>query len=125
MDATACSPGAASWFRCLAIGTVRAGSRHDNCGCCRRPLGATHGHEAPGPPGSAACHPAGEQNLAPRSGPISRVGLQLPARTPEQEEPAYELPLEQAGEQEQTRWCALDQDGVDGPVPDGDSTPIG
>lgn len=52
-----------------------------------------------------------------------RVELQRLSRTPEQEL-AWGSPCARAGEQEQTQWCALDQDEADDPVPGVGSIPI-
>src|SRR5436309_10863048 len=81
MDATAHSPGAASWLCCPAIDTARAGDRDGNYGYwphrrragSHRLLCVAHGHEAPGQRDSAASHLAGEESLDQRSGPLSRA----------------------------------------------------
>src|SRR6266851_8016572 len=81
MDATAHSPGAASWWCCPAIDSARAGDRDGNYGYwphrrragSHRLLCVAHGHEAPGQRDTAASHLAGEESLDQRSGPLSRA----------------------------------------------------
>jgi len=131
MDARAHSLDAASRWRCHSIDTARARDRDGNCGYWRhRPRASCH--RLPGaarvPPvigllDNAASHPAGGQNLAPRSGLLSRAERLLLVRTPEQE-PARGTPCVQWGVLEQTRWCAPDQDEADARVRDGGSRAI-
>jgi hypothetical protein len=129
MDATRHSPGVASRWHCRSIDIARAGGRDGNCGCWRRrPRAGSHQlpcvarlPQATGLPDNAACHPVGRQNLAPRSGQLSRVILPGGKHSLRGEL----CVLGPVGQQERTQSCAPDQDGADGPVPDADSTPIG
>ncbi len=98
---------------------------HTRCAGFRQPRCAAPAQQAIDQPDSAAFHPAGGQSLDQRSGLVSRAGPRLPVHTPGREK-ASQPPLRvQAGEREQTRWCARDQDEADGPVPGAGSTPIG
>ncbi len=89
---------------------LRAVHRNDNCECwhhtpragSHRLLGGVHARSASAKPGSAASHQAAEQNLGPRSAPLS---ILIP---PEEEHNLPEVLCEvmQAEWQEQTQWCA-------------------
>src|SRR5258708_1795079 len=130
MDVAARSPGAASWWRCPAIGTAPAEDRDDNCGCWphrpragfHQPLGAVRVQPATDRQGNGASHLAAEQSLDPRSGQLSRAEPQLPVHIPVQDGPPV---YAWVGEQEQTRSYARDQDAADDPAPGAGSTPIG
>ena len=77
MDATAYSPGAASWWLGPAIDTARAEDRDGNCGGwphrphagSHRLLCVAHGQSATDQRDTAASHLAGEESLDQRSGP--------------------------------------------------------
>ena len=81
MDATAHLPGAASWWRCPAIDTARAGDRdgnyeywpHRRRAGSHRLLCVAHWQPAIGQQDTAASHPAGEESLDQRSGLLSRA----------------------------------------------------
>ncbi len=132
-DATACSPGAASWWLGPAIDTARAEDRGGNCGRWpQRPHAGSHrllcaarGRAGAARPDSGACHLAGEQSLAQRSGLVSRAGPLRLVHTPVREQVRGPAALLRRGVPEQIRSCAPDQDAADGPAPGAGSRPIG
>ncbi len=73
---------------------------------------------------SAASHPAGGQSRDQRSVLVSRVRPHLAVHILVRERGCRQSPLAPADKQEQTPWCAVDQDEADVPVPAAGSTPI-
>jgi len=120
-DGGAHSPDEVLSSLCRSIDTAHAANRGDSCGCWphtpradfHQPLCAAHARSAFDWQGNAACHLAGEQSLDLRSGLASRASLLEEKRSQREELWA----LERAQWQEQTPWCARDQEKVDAPVP--------
>ena len=112
----------------LPLTLLPASGRGGNCGCwphrpcagSHRLLGVARAPPATGRRGNGACHPAGGESLDPRSGFVSRANPPGGEHNPRGEPCA----AGQARWQEQTRWCAPDQDAADGPTPGAGSTPI-
>jgi len=109
-DARAHSPGAVLLSYFHSIGTVRAASRDDNCGCwlhtrcagSRQLLCGVHAKSVSGLLGSEAFHQAGAQSPGQRSDRLSMQNPLLVGHSQRQER----CVVEQVEEPEQTRSCA-------------------